>query len=159
MENNEPVKLIAQSYMILTKLHLLVNIYFNQNIEQSSGDIIRKILIFDENCEKWELLMAFQVCGYDLTKYIFAYGFSLFACWIVPLNWNSGGNHPYPPFLTAYLTRPDGGHPDFFHQNDRKGCNIDYLDGLGHTLFGFHAIENHLSGVVNTPLVRRGLSI
>ena len=31
-----------------------------------------------------------------------------------------------------YLPR---GTPDFFYQNDRKGCTLDYLDGLGHFLF------------------------
>ena len=35
---------------------------------------------------------------------------------------------------------PEEGTPDFsFHQNDRKGCTLDYLDGLGHFLFGFGA--------------------
>ena len=32
----------------------------------------------------------------------------------------------------------------FFHQNDRKGCSLDYLDGLGHFLFGFWATEKIL---------------
>ena len=47
----------------------------------------------------------------------------------------SGGNHatPYPPSYTAYLTP----HPRFFHQNDRKGCSLDCLNGLGHFHFGF----------------------
>ena len=35
---------------------------------------------------------------------------------------------PYPP--TPIL---------FFYQNDRKGCTLHYLDGLGHFLFGFGA--------------------
>ena len=29
------------------------------------------------------------------------------------------------------------GTPIFFHLNDHKGCTLDYLDGLGHFLFGF----------------------
>ena len=45
----------------------------------------------------------------------------------------SGGNHPYSPSFTAYLSPRT---PDFFHQTDRKGCTLDYLDGLGHFLFG-----------------------
>ena len=49
----------------------------------------------------------------------------------------SGANHlPYAPSLTAYLTPRT---PDFFRQNDRKGCTLDYLDGLSHFLFGFGA--------------------
>ena len=41
---------------------------------------------------------------------------------------------PYSP-----PPHPRRGYPDFFHQNDRKGCTLDYLDGLGHFLFGFGA--------------------
>ena len=44
---------------------------------------------------------------------------------------------PLPPSLTAYLT-PEKGTPGFFfHQNDRKECTLDYLDGFGRFLFGF----------------------
>ena len=42
--------------------------------------------------------------------------------------------------------------PICFHQNDRKGCRIDYLGGLGHFL-GFWATGKNLP----LPLVRRGL--
>ena len=46
----------------------------------------------------------------------------------------SGGNKPLTRHIwLAYLTPT----PDFFHQNDRKGCTLEYLDGLGHFLFGF----------------------
>ena len=48
----------------------------------------------------------------------------------------SGGNHPpYPPSLTTCLTPPEKVTPICFHQNDRKWCSLDYLDGLGHFLF------------------------
>ena len=39
-------------------------------------------------------------------------------------------------------------------QNDRKGCTLDYLDGLGHFLFGLGWQGKHLERVVNTPLGR-----
>ena len=42
-------------------------------------------------------------------------------------------------------------------QNDRKGCTLDYLYGLGHFRFGFGATEKHLEGMVTTPLGGRGL--
>ena len=46
----------------------------------------------------------------------------------------SGGIHPLPT-----NTPLKGVPPICFHQNDRKGCTLDYLDGLGHFLFGFGA--------------------
>ena len=66
---------------------------------------------------------------------------------------------PYPSSLTATLSPEGGGTPVFFHEIDRKGCTLDYLDGLGHFLFGFCLIGNHLLGVVTTSLVRRELNI
>ena len=50
---------------------------------------------------------------------------------------------PYPQSLTVNLTSLKGSPRFFFHQNDRKGCTLDYhySDGLlGHFLFGFWAI-------------------
>ena len=39
-----------------------------------------------------------------------------------------------------YLPTPDFFFFFFFvHQNDRKWCTLDYLDGLRHFLFGFGA--------------------
>ena len=67
----------------------------------------------------------------------------------------SGGNHPsYPPSLTVHLTP----RRDFFHQNDRKGCIVDYIDCLGHFLFGFGATGKNLEGVVTTLLGGWGLN-
>ena len=53
------------------------------------------------------------------------------------LKYSEVATTPYPPFLTAYPTLPEGGIPICFRQNDRKGCSLDYLDGFGHFLFGF----------------------
>ena len=50
-------------------------------------------------------------------------------------------------------------YPHFFHQNDRKGCRIDHLDGLGHFLFWFWGGRENPGGVVTTALVRRGLKL
>ena len=52
----------------------------------------------------------------------------------------------------------EGGTPDFFHQNESRGCGSDYLDALGHFRFGFGA-GDILEEVVTTPLKRRGLSM
>ena len=58
---------------------------------------------------------------------------------------------PYLSSLTAYLTSP---LPPIFHQNDHKGCTLDYLDGLGHFLFGFGATgKNSQRGGNQPPLV------
>ena len=43
--------------------------------------------------------------------------------------------------------------PDFFHQNDRKGCKRDYLDSGGHFVLRFGAIGD--KSVVTTPPPRR----
>ena len=39
----------------------------------------------------------------------------------------------YPPAIFDGLpySLPNGVPPIFFHQKDRKGCTLDYLDGLG----------------------------
>ena len=61
---------------------------------------------------------------------------------------------PHPPSLMAYLTPPSPPH-FFFHQNDHKGCTLDFLDGLGHFLFWFWGDrEKILMWVVTTPLER-----
>ena len=68
-----------------------------------------------------------------------------------------GGNQPlYLPSVMAYLTPLKGVPPFFFHQNEFKGCTLDYLDGLGHFLFGFGATGKNSRGVV-APLGGRGL--
>ena len=46
---------------------------------------------------------------------------------------------PYPQSLTAYPTPPEGEPPQFFRQNDCKGCILDCIDGFGHFRFGFGA--------------------
>ena len=52
--------------------------------------------------------------------------------------------------MIAYPTPTEGGNPFFFCQNDRKGCSLDYLDGLSHFLFGFGAAGKILEGMVTT---------
>ena len=53
-----------------------------------------------------------------------------------------------------------GGTPDFFHQNDRKGCKRDYLDARGHIVSRFGAIgDKPFGGVLTTHLGRRGLTL
>ena len=64
---------------------------------------------------------------------------------------------PYPRTLTAYPTPVLGGTPDFFHQNDRKGCKRDYLDVRGHFVLRFGAIGKKPLGGVPPPLGRRWL--
>ena len=57
----------------------------------------------------------------------------------------SGGNHPpYSRTLMAYPTPVLGGTPDFFHQNDCKGCKRDYLDARGHFVLHFLNGDNPL---------------
>ena len=76
------------------------------------------------------------------------------------------GEHHHPPSphsasLTTCLNPTWRGTPDFcFHQNDRKGCSLDYLDALGHFIFGFGATGKKFRGVVITlpPPVRRRLN-
>ena len=34
--------------------------------------------------------------------------------------------------LTAYPIPKKGGTPIFIYQNDREGCRVHHLDGLGH---------------------------
>ena len=53
---------------------------------------------------------------------------------------------PYPPSLTAYPTLPEAGTPNFYRQNDRKGCSLDHLDGFGYFLFGFGAAGKNSRG-------------
>ena len=67
---------------------------------------------------------------------------------------------PYPPSLTAYLNPPEGGTPNFVHKNDSKGCSLDYLDALGHFLFGFGATRKSYRGGGGgwLQLLRRGLT-
>ena len=55
---------------------------------------------------------------------------------------------PYPPSLTAYITPQP---PTLFNQNDRKGCTLDNLDGLGLFLFGFGATGKKISRGGNHP--------
>ena len=38
-----------------------------------------------------------------------------------------------PAIFDGLPCPPEGSTPDFFHQNDRKGCTLDYLEG--HFLF------------------------
>ena len=59
---------------------------------------------------------------------------------------------PYPPSLMAYLTPPPYPH-FFFQQNNRKGYTLDYLDGLGHFLFGFGVTGTKSRGGGNHPLL------
>ena len=70
---------------------------------------------------------------------------------------------PYPQSLTVNLTSLKGVPRFFFHQNDRKGCTLDYhySDGLlGHFLFGFWAIgKTNPQRVVTTPLHYDNLSL
>ena len=63
----------------------------------------------------------------------------------------SGGNPPVPAIFDS-LPYPLKGTPDFFHQNDRKGCTLNYLDGLGHFLFDFGATGNNSRWGGNHPL-------
>ena len=49
------------------------------------------------------------------------------------------------PAIFDGLPYPPGGSRDFFHQTDPKGCTLDYLDGLGHVLFGFGATGKKIS--------------
>ena len=49
---------------------------------------------------------------------------------------------PYPRTLTAYPTPVLGSTPDFFHQNNRKGCKSDYLDARGHFVLHFGATRD-----------------
>ena len=41
--------------------------------------------------------------------------------------------------MTAYPTPVLGGTPDYFHQNNRKGCKRDYLDARSHFRLRFGA--------------------
>ena len=59
----------------------------------------------------------------------------------------SGGNHLLPAIFDGLPYPLKGLPPIFFIKNDRKGCTLDYLDGLGNFLFGFEATE----GVSNHP--------
>ena len=51
---------------------------------------------------------------------------------------------PVPPIFDDLPYPPPRGSPNFFYlffffgggQNDRKGCTLDYLHGLGHFVFG-----------------------
>ena len=53
---------------------------------------------------------------------------------------------PHLPSLTAYPTPTLGGTPNFFHQNERKGCKIDYLKARGQLLLRFYAAVKKLEG-------------
>ena len=59
---------------------------------------------------------------------------------------------PYSPSLTANHTPLEGVLPIRFHQNDRKGRTLDYLDGSGHLLFGLGATEKNSRVMVTTPI-------
>ena len=58
------------------------------------------------------------------------------------LRWQPPPTHHLWPFALPLLE----GYPRFFRQNDRKGFSLDYLHGLGHSLFGFGATGNNLLG-------------
>ena len=56
---------------------------------------------------------------------------------------------PVPAIFDGFSYPP--GYSDFFHQNDRQGCTLDCLDGLGHFPFGFGSTGKNYRRVV-TPL-------
>ena len=59
---------------------------------------------------------------------------------------------PCPRTLTTYPTPILGAPSNFFHHNDRKRCNREYLDARGHFVLGFGAIgDKPLRGLVTTP--------
>ena len=79
----------------------------------------------------------------------------IFSKWRIPIS--LGGNHPLALGLDGLpYPRIRGYPPDFFHQNNRKGCKRDYLDAWGHFVLRFGAIGDKPLGLVITPL--RGLS-
>ena len=57
------------------------------------------------------------------------------------------------PVIVDGLPYPSspGVPPIFFHRNNGKGCTLDYLDGLGHFMFGFGATGKSSRGSDNPP--------
>ena len=74
----------------------------------------------------------------------------IFSKWLLKIF--SGGNHPpVPSDFDGLFTPVLRGTPDFFHQNDRKGCKRDYLDARGHFVLRFGAIGEKPLGGRNHP--------
>ena len=54
----------------------------------------------------------------------------------------------YPRILTSYPIPVLGGTPGFLHQNDRKGCETDYLDALAHFVLRFGAVSDKPTNII-----------
>ena len=89
------------------------------------------------------------------TQY-FSIKFKLGLCQIGDFRIISSVNHPYFLVFNGLPWFWERGNPNVFHQNDREGCRIDHLDGLGHFPFGFGETWKNPPGA-SSP-VRRGLT-